>query len=578
MNKLFTVLFLSIITACVQREKPQNEIEMNLEFDKYTNTFIEQFWNYYPDWATNVGYHQNDSVLLVPTETTRGLQEQFAKEQLSILHNYQLTTLTDAQKIDYHLIENQLNRILWQLNEEKSFQWEPSQYNVSGLIAFMLSENYAPLEKRLRYIQARMQNIPSYYKAALENLLNPVEVLRILAIKQNTGGIAVFEEDLKDSILASGLSELEKNEMLQSVKLSVESIRGYIDFLTKLSNPTPRDFRLGKELYDKKFGFDIQSIYTAEQVYDSAQLRKEFLHNEMYKITQKLWTKYFGNQPIPENYLLAIRRMIDTLSLNHVTPSTYQQTIASQLPDLVDFIKKKNLLFIDETKPLVVRKEPAYMAGVSIASISAPGPYDKTGNTYYNVGNIENWTAERAESHLREYNHYILQILNIHEAIPGHYTQLVYANQNPSLVKSIFSNGTMIEGWAVYTEQMMLENGYGNNELEMWLMWYKWHLRTVCNTILDYSVHVKGMTEQDAMHLLMNEAFQQEAEAHGKWVRVCVTSVQLMSYYTGYKEICELRETLKRKNDQHFDLKSFHENFLSYGNAPVKYIREMMLK
>ena len=123
----------------------------------------------------------------------------------------------------------------------------------------------------------------------------------------------------------------------------------------------------------------------------------------------------------------------------------------------------------------------------------------------------------------------------------------------------------------------MLENGYGDNEPEMWLMYYKWNLRTVCNTILDISVHTKDMTEAQALNLLENEAFQQKAEAQGKWRRVSVTNVQLTSYYTGFKEIYDLREELKKKMGSKFNLKAFHEKFLSYGSAPVKMIREEML-
>jgi uncharacterized protein (DUF885 family) len=217
------------------------------------------------------------------------------------------------------------------------------------------------------------------------------------------------------------------------------------------------------------------------------------------------------------------------------------------------------------------------MAGVAGASVSAPGPYDKNGNTYYNVGSMAGWSADQAESYLREYNQYILQILNIHEAIPGHYTQLVYANQSPSLIKSVLSNGAMIEGWAVYTEQMMLENGYGNQQPELWLMWYKWNLRSVCNTIVDYSVHTSTLTRDDVIKLLTREAFQQQAEADKKWTRVTVSSVQLTSYYTGFKEIIDLREAYKQKKGDAYRLKTFNETFLSYGNSPVKYIRQLML-
>jgi uncharacterized protein (DUF885 family) len=188
------------------------------------------------------------------------------------------------------------------------------------------------------------------------------------------------------------------------------------------------------------------------------------------------------------------------------------------------------------------------------------------------------YTHEGAESYLREYNHYILQILNIHEAIPGHYAQLVYSNQSPSLIKSLFGNGAMVEGWAVYAERMMLENGYGNNEPEMWLMYYKWHLRTVCNTLIDYSIQVLDKKKEEVVTLLVEEAFQQKQEAENKWKRASLSQVQLTSYFTGYTEIYELREELKSKQSNPFNLKEFHEKFLSYGSAPVKYIRQLMLE
>jgi len=247
------------------------------------------------------------------------------------------------------------------------------------------------------------------------------------------------------------------------------------------------------------------------------------------------------------------------------------------MPKLTSFVKTKDLVTLDPSKPLIIRKEPGYMAGVAGASMSSPGPYDKEGNSYFNVGSLSGWPAEKAESYLREYNDYTLQILCIHEAIPGHYVQLVYSNKSPSLVKSIFGNGAMIEGWAVYSEEMMLDNGYGNDEPEMRLMWYKWHLRSVCNTILDYSVHAENMSKQDALSLLTREAFQQTAEAEGKWKRVTVSSVQLDSYFTGYKEIIDLRDAYKKKLGDKYKLKDFNEKFLSYGSAPVKLIKEAML-
>jgi uncharacterized protein (DUF885 family) len=189
---------------------------------------------------------------------------------------------------------------------------------------------------------------------------------------------------------------------------------------------------------------------------------------------------------------------------------------------------------------------------------------------------MDGMTAQQAESSLREYNDWMLQILNIHEAIPGHYAQLVYANRSPSLVKSLFGNGAMVEGWAVYGERLMLDSGYGDNAPEMWLMWCKWNLRTVTNTILDYSVHVQGMTEDQAIDLLVRQAFQTPQEATEKWRRVQLSSVQLTSYFSGYSDILELREKRKQELGERFNLKQFNEQFLSYGNAPVKMIGELM--
>jgi uncharacterized protein (DUF885 family) len=234
------------------------------------------------------------------------------------------------------------------------------------------------------------------------------------------------------------------------------------------------------------------------------------------------------------------------------------------------------LLDLDPTKPLIVRETPPHKRGIAGAGIDAPGPYDPGAPTYYNVTPLDDLPPERAESWLREYNAWMLPILNIHEAVPGHYVQLVYANRSPSLVKSIFGNGAMVEGWAVYAERMMLESGYGEHRAEAWLIYSKWNLRSVINTILDYAVHVRGMTEEEAMNVLTREAFQTEQEARDKWRRLTLTSVQLTSYFSGYAAIVELREQLKRERGAAFDLKAFHEEFLSFGSAPVKVIRELM--
>ncbi|MFH7010355.1 DUF885 domain-containing protein [Flavobacterium sp. FlaQc-52] len=577
MKKLFvSVCAATVLLSCNKSAKTADNTPLDKKFEHYKEGFVTSLWEINPDWASNVGYHKFDNVLVIPDSKEEKKQLDFATAQLDSLKQYTIEELSDKNKTDFYMIKNHLEDIIFSAKELKSGEWNPSEYNVCGSFAEILNGNYDSLEVRLRAFNTKMNGIPAFYEAAKKNIKNPTVEHTQLAIDQNLGGSSVFEGELSDALKKSKLTAEEKKEILEKAKVSVKAIADYADWLKKLPNKTPRSFRLGAELYAKKFNFDIQSGYNVNQIYKIAVDHKKDLHDKMFVIADKLWTKYKGTAPKPTDKLDLIKQVIDKISLQHTTPEKFQSEIEKQIPELTAYVKAKDLLYIDPSKPLVVRKEPAYMAGVAGASISAPGPYDKNANTYYNVGSMSGWTAENAESYLREYNDYILQILNIHEAVPGHYTQLVYSNQSPSIIKSILGNGAMVEGWAVYAEKMMLESGYKNSD-EMWLMYYKWNLRATCNTILDISVHSKNMSKEAALDLLIKEAFQQQAEADGKWKRVTLSQVQLCSYFTGYTEIYNLREELKKQQGKDFKLKQFHEKFLSFGSAPVKYIKELML-
>jgi hypothetical protein len=272
-----------------------------------------------------------------------------------------------------------------------------------------------------------------------------------------------------------------------------------------------------------------------------------------------------------------IRKLLDKLSLEHIKREDFVSAVRAQIPELERFVREKDLLDQDASRPLKVRETPLYQRGFgALASVDAPGPYDPTRDTFYNVTPLDEFTPEQAESFLREYNKWMLQILNVHEAIPGHYTQLMHANKSKSLVKSVFGDGAMIEGWAVYGERMMLTAGYGNDEPEMWLFWMKWNLRAVCNTILDYQIHTQGMTRDQMMDLLVREAFQQEAEASQKWRRATQSSVQLTSYFAGYSAIWQFREEEQARLGDKFSVKAFNNEFLSYGSAPVPVIKALI--
>ncbi len=551
------------------------------EFDALAETLIEEMLELSPEWAIRQGRYENAGVMTVPDAAHRERMLEFVDSALARLDQFVPDTLPSAQRTDHALLHNRLESMRWYQEEFRNWQWMPSTYNVAGILSVLLNTEFAPLEERLQLIHSRLEDVPAYYQAARGNIEQPSLEHTELAIAQNRGALGVFD-DIAEELTAIDDDELDHERFTESLDAARDAVSGWIDWLEALQTELAdeggaRPFRIGEALYDRKFELDIQSDFSAAELYERALAEKDRLHAEMDEMAAELWPDYFPDEPAPEDGLERIARLIDHLSDRHVALEDFVDEIRRQIPELEAFVREHDLLDQDPDKPLVVRETPDYMRGTgAIASVSAPGPFNPGAETFYNVTPLDHFGPELAASYLREYNHWILQILNIHEAIPGHYTQLLHANRSPSLVKSLFGNGAMIEGWAVYAERMMLEEGWGDYEPELWLMHGKWLLRVVFNTILDYAVHVKGMERDEAILLMREEAFQEESEATQKWRRITLSQVQLTSYFAGYAEIYDLRERLKAELGEDFDLKDFHNEFLSYGSAPVSTIAELM--
>ena len=579
MNSLTRFAAISAI-ACVVAAcgaPPQSPVtDQNEAFATYAVDLVDRFLDRNPEWAIYSGRYDNAGELTVPDEERRTADLAWLEAELARLGEFDPSALDASNRTDYELIHNELEGSRWSMLEFKGGEWMPSHYNVAGPIALLLNTEYAPLEERLRAVLSRLERVPAYYEAARANVKDPTPEHTELAILQANGTLSVLGDDLLARVDGSDLSVEEKADFARRVAGARDAVNGWVAWLETLE-PT-RSFRIGEALYEQKFKYDIQSTYTARGLYERALAEKEKLHATMDEIAVELWPKYFPDTPMPDDRLERIGQMIDHLAARHVSRDEFFGEIQRQIPQLAAFVEEHQLLDQDPTKPLVVRETPAYMRGSGAgASVSAPGPFNPGADTFYNVTLLDRFTDEQAESYLREYNHWILQILNIHEGIPGHYTQLVHANKSPSIVKAMFGNGAMVEGWAVYAERMMLENGYAADEQpEMWLMYGKWNLRVVANTILDYAAHTMDMTEAQALDLMMREAFQERTEATEKWRRMRLSQVQLTSYFAGYAEIYDFREARKAALGDAFDLREFHNEFLSYGRAPVSVIRELM--
>ncbi|MDR7296955.1 uncharacterized protein (DUF885 family) [Pelomonas aquatica] len=533
-----------------------------------SDRFIEALWKLDPDAAVAAGRFDFAASLTLPSAAQRQRRRAFLNKWQGVFDCAPGMQLSPSERMDCAILSAKIKSDLWRLDTLREWAWNPSEYNPAGNIDLILNTDWAPLQERVKALHARIRQLPAFYAEARKSLSGVTREHTELALQQAPGVLAVLD-DVESHAQQVGMGSL----MEPALRAARQAVAGYQAHLKRLLPAARRPWRLGAALYEPKFAHDIQSAASGRETYELALKRREEVLDSMQAQAVALWPSVIGPEAPPADRFALIGRVIGKLSERHVARERFVDEIRAQIPQLEAWVRDKDLLTQDASKPLTVRETPVYQRGVAGASIEAPGPYRPQDRTFYNVTPLDDLSPEQAESTLREYNHWILQILNIHEAIPGHYTQLVYANRAPSKVKALFGSGSMVEGWAVYGERVMIESGYEASP-EMTLMYGKWHLRSVTNTILDYSVHVLGMDEKAALDLLVRQAFQTEREAQEKWRRVQLTSVQLTSYFSGYSEIFALREQLKSRPG--FSLKAFHEQFLSYGSAPVRLIAAEM--
>ena len=241
------------------------------------------------------------------------------------------------------------------------------------------------------------------------------------------------------------------------------------------------------------------------------------------------------------------------------------------------FVRAHDLVSVPDD-PVQIILMPEFQRGVAVAYCDSPGPLDRGQDTFYAVSPIpDDWTEEQVASFLREYNTRSIHELTIHEAMPGHYLQIAHSNRHPSVLRAVLSSGPFVEGWACYVQDVMDEAGYMDRDPLYRLVHLKWQLRMIANAILDQAIHVDGMTREAAMELMMRDAFQEEREAAGKWVRAQLSSTQLPTYFVGWDEHWSLRREVEAREGAAFNLKAYHDRALSFGSPPVRYTRALML-
>jgi uncharacterized protein (DUF885 family) len=543
--------------------------------------YLDESFRMRPMDATRLGDHRFDHLLDDLSPAARaGWKKHWQKTFNELPKRIDYKHLTRAGQIDYEIWKHDLERTLWLAENTRPFEEDARIYNeyISDSIYLLLAQSSLPKATAIQSCVARMAFIPKIGEAAKASLQNPPRVFVETAIRQNRGAIAFYEHALFE--LAG--ENPQTSDLGPAARKIVPVLKEYQKFLEEDLLPRAKgEWRLGKEKFYRKLELELDAGLNADEVLHEAENEFARVERDMYVIARQLWSRAFPKKPLPpddpEGRRSTITLVLNTLNQEHGTPQSLVHDAHRIVEQIKAFIADRDILRLPNPDHCQVIEMPEFQRGNSVAFLNPAPPLDPRASSIYAISPPpKDWDNRRVASYLEEYNRHMLQILTIHEAYPGHYVQLEYSNRNPSLIRRVLYSGVFAEGWAVYTEQMMLDQGYGDGDLALRLNQLKFYLRAVANAILDHKMHCDGMTDEEAQKFLMERVFQSEGEAVGKVIRAKQSSCQLSTYFVGRTAFYRLRQQIERELGDQFDLGRFHEAVLDHGTLPVKYLPELV--
>ncbi|ELC7321741.1 DUF885 domain-containing protein [Stenotrophomonas maltophilia] len=593
---LLALALVAALAGCQPADAPTNastpaasqqagDAAVDAAFADLSKRSLDTWMQLSPVSATQIGDHRYDSEL--DDLSAAGQQKTMAayKALLGELDKIDVAKLGRENQVDAAILRNQLQSEIWNAEVLQSGKWDPQLYNgIAGSAIYgLMAREFAPLPERLKSATARMEKLPAIFAQARENL-DPVRVPKIHAetvAKQNKGILSIV-----DTFITPHIGELPQADQ-QRLQAAIDGLKKAVDeqqtWLDKTLVPNAKgDFRIGAEKYDQKLKFALNSSLSRQEIGERARAELKRVREDMYGIAQTVLKNKPGApempaQPTDEQQQKAIEAALELAYADKPARDKVVDDAKAALEQSTAFVREHDLMTLPDA-PVDIILMPEFQRGVAVAYCDSPGPLDKNLKTFYAVSPIpDDWNDKQVDSFLREYNSRMIHLLSIHEGTPGHYLEGWHSAKFPSTLRAVLRSGLFAEGWAVYTERMMQEQGYLNNDPLFHLVQLKFYLRTISNAILDQGVHVDNWDREKAMHLMTHDAFQQESEASGKWVRAQLTSAQLPTYFVGAQEHFDTRKAVQDKLGDKFNLKAYHDQVLSYGAPPVRFARQLML-
>lgn len=549
---------------------------------EHFKTYLDKVLKAEPLNATRLGDRRFDDDLDDISKAARAAGVARDKQMLAeIPKKIDRAKLSANGKVDYDIWVTALDRGIWLSENFDPFIDDPRVYGdyLTDSVYLILTQSTLSKATNLRNVLGRMEKIPAITRVARETIGNPARAKVKTSINQTKGAINFYQDEI---YTLTGQPKGE-GELGKKAAAIIAALQSYLEFLEKevLPRSTDDGWRIGKEKFAKKLNYEIDAGITADELLAEAESEATRVEIEMATIARLLWSSLFPKETVPpddaEGRRYMTRRVLAEIAKDHGAPDRLVSDAQATVAEIKTFIAKKDILRLPEPDRCKILEMPEFKRGNSVAYLEPAPPLDRDGPSEYAISPPpSDWDAKKVTSYLEENNALMLKVLTIHEAYPGHYVQLEYSNRCKSLIRLYYSSGTFAEGWAVYTERMMLDEGFGNADLKLRLQQLKFYLRAVCNSILDHKMHCSNMSDTEAMELLSGRAFQTEGEALGKIIRSKQSSCQLSTYFAGRTAFHRLRQSVQRELGDKFDLGRFHEATLDHGTLPVKYLPELV--
>jgi uncharacterized protein (DUF885 family) len=548
---------LALMSSDCSKAKPHSAEE----FDKLVDDFVYGSLALSPVGATSTGYHQHNGVSMdealddwspAGIEAARKFYTEF-QDRLASLNE---SALDQEQRTDIGIIRDNIGLALLDFTDIQSYRHNPTTYvELAGNALYTpYILNYAPKDQRFGHIIKRLEKLPALFEQAKVNLVDSPDIWNRVAREENAGNVDLIDKTLRDEV-----PDARKADYAKAAAPALAALRDFNTYLEKTLSAKQSDWRLGKDKYARKFHYVLATNKTPEELLAAAEDDLKKTRDEMAQLAA------------PKT----VKEALDEIAKQHATPDTYMAAAKKTLEETTAFVREKDLLTLPPGGNLEVIETPLFMRGIYGVGGFNPAPVlePQLGAFYWITPIPRDWPRDRVESKLREYNNFGLAQLTIHEAMPGHYVQFEYANavqpQSRRVLRGVFGNGAYIEGWAFYTQQMMTDEGFMNNAPGMRLTLYKQILRALANAILDIRLQTMGMTDQQALDLMIKDTYQEREEAVAKLQRAQLSSCQLPTYYSGWNGWLEAREQDRQRKGSAFSLKEFHERALRESAVPL---------